>query len=280
MNLDQLEERLKTLIEIDLLRYLPVKTHKGLIAQELARALDANIQKENGKKFGPNTYTISANPSNIKKWQDDATAVSSLSEVIETVATELKITLRGPLSFSLAPDPELGANDVRILASHRIEPISETQGMETKKEEKPGEEKIPNNAFLIVHGTKVFPLTKTVVNIGRRIENDLTVDDPRVSRNHAQLRVVNGRYVIFDLNSTGGTYVNSKRSHQSVLYPGDVISLAGVPLIFGQDNPPHRADLRDTAPFQNSPTSAERPTAVLRKPPDFDDDKKGDEDKD
>ena len=198
--------------------------------------------------------------------------VNSFRQVIEAIAQEAELTLRGSLSFTLAPDSELSLNDVRILASHRIENISETQGMETQKDDsKPSEEQIPNNAFLIVHGTKVFPLTKVVVNIGRRMENDLTIDDPRVSRNHAQLRVVNGRYVIFDLNSTGGTYVNSQRSHQSVLYPGDVISLAGVPLIFGQDNPPRRSDLRETAPFQNNSSSAERPTAILRKPPDLDD---------
>jgi pSer/pThr/pTyr-binding forkhead associated (FHA) protein len=41
--------------------------------------------------------------------------------------------------------------------------------------------------------------------------------------------------MIFDLNSTGGTFVNGKRVTQSMLYPGDVISLAGVPLIYGQE---------------------------------------------
>ena len=274
LDLGQLEERLQTLIEVDLLRYIPFQKAEGMIALQLANALHANIREKDGKKVGPNTYTLAAHPDNIQTWQDDVTLVSSLRAVIETIAKEAELTLHGPLSFSLAPDPELDANAVRILASHRIETISETQGMEIKKEDtNTGEEKIPYNAFLIVHGTKVFPLVKTVVNIGRRIENDLTIDDPRVSRNHSQLRVVNGRYVIFDLNSTGGTYVNSQRSHQSVLYPGDVISLAGVPLIFGQDNPPRRADLRETAPFSGASTSTERPTAVLRKPPDFEDNK-------
>ena len=274
MNLDQLEQRLKTLIEVDLLRYFPIKQKEGAIAQNFAKALHTNIKEEDGKKIVPNTYTLSANPNNIQALQDDERLKDNLREVIKTIVSETELTVNEPLSFSLAPDRELGTNEIRILASHRIESISETQGMETNKEDqKTSEEKIPQNAFLIVHGTKVFPLSKSVVNIGRRMENDLTVDDPRVSRNHAQLRVVNGRYVIFDLNSTGGTYVNSQRSHQSVLYPGDVISLAGVPLIFGQDNPPRRADLRETAPFQ-SPTSSERPTAILRKPPNFDEDKK------
>ena len=121
---------------------------------------------------------------------------------------------------------------------------------------------LPENAFLIVEGVKVFPLALPVINIGRRLDNQLIIDDPRVSRNHAQLRTIKGRYVVFDLNSTGGTFVNGQRTSQSVLYPGDVISLAGVALIFGQDNPPPRPDLKETAPLQAG--ASDRPTATVK----------------
>ena len=116
---------------------------------------------------------------------------------------------------------------------------------------KPGDDvgTIPEDAFVIIDGIRVIPLNLAIVNIGRRIENTLVVDDPRVSRTHAQLRAINGRYIIFDLNSTGGTFVNGKRINQSVLYPGDVISLAGAELIYGQKNPPPRPDLKDTLPL-------------------------------
>jgi pSer/pThr/pTyr-binding forkhead associated (FHA) protein len=105
-------------------------------------------------------------------------------------------------------------------------------------------------------------LNDPVVNIGRRLENHLVIDDPRISRNHSQLRAINGRYVLFDLNSTGGSFVNGQRTSQTVLYPGDVVSLAGVALIFGQDNPPPRPDLKDTSPFKDA-NASERPTATL-----------------
>ncbi|MDP2778413.1 MAG: FHA domain-containing protein, partial [Anaerolineales bacterium] len=131
--------------------------------------------------------------------------------------------------------------------------------------------KLPQSAFLIVEGVRVFPLLLPVVNIGRRLENQLIIDDPRVSRNHAQLRTIKGRYVVFDLNSTGGTFVNGQRTNQIVLYPGDVISLAGVALIFGQDNPPPRPDLKDTAPLPSASAdhstvnSKDHCTAKIRK---------------
>ncbi len=108
---------------------------------------------------------------------------------------------------------------------------------------------IPEDAFVIVDGVKVIPLTQPVVNIGRRVENNLVIDDPRVSRTHAQLRAIKGRYVLFDLNSTGGTFINGQKITQSIVYPGDVISLAGVNLVYGQKNPPPRLDLKETSPL-------------------------------
>jgi pSer/pThr/pTyr-binding forkhead associated (FHA) protein len=98
-------------------------------------------------------------------------------------------------------------------------------------------EGIPQNAFLIVDGVDIFPLTQTVVNIGRRTDNQLVINEGKVSRVHAQLRVIKGRYVIFDLDSSGGTFVNGARIHQSTLTAGDVISIAGVPVVFGQESP-------------------------------------------
>jgi pSer/pThr/pTyr-binding forkhead associated (FHA) protein len=94
---------------------------------------------------------------------------------------------------------------------------------------------IPPNTFLIVNGSRIFPLDQTVVNIGRRSTNDLVVDDHRVSRDHAQLRAVRGKYILFDLSSTGGTFVNGQRVNQKTLNPLDVISLAGVALVYGQE---------------------------------------------
>jgi len=108
---------------------------------------------------------------------------------------------------------------------------------------------IPEEAFVLVGGVKVFPLTESVVTIGRQLGNTLVIDDPRVSRKHAQLRAINGRYVLFDLDSSGGTLINGHRATQSVLYPGDVISLAGVTLIYGQKNAPPRPDLKETSPL-------------------------------
>ena len=149
------------------------------------------------------------------------------------------------------------------MTSHRAETMAETNATPLNTGNLEDTSKLPENAFLIVEGVKVFPLVLSVINIGRRLDNQLIIDDPRVSRNHAQLRAIKGRFVLFDLNSTGGTFVNGQRTSQTVLYPGDVISLAGVALIFGQDNPPPRLDLTDAVATESDPGASERPTATV-----------------
>jgi pSer/pThr/pTyr-binding forkhead associated (FHA) protein len=71
--------------------------------------------------------------------------------------------------------------------------------------------------------------------------------------------------MLFDLNSSGGTFVNGQRIDQSILYPGDVVSLAGVTLIFGQDLPAgNNADRGGTEP---KPAVSPARTAELKPQP-------------
>jgi hypothetical protein len=105
---------------------------------------------------------------------------------------------------------------------------------------------LPSNAFLVIEGGRIHPLVKAVINIGRGLENHLVIDDLRVSRSHAQLRAIKGQFVLQDLDSTGGTFVNGRRILELILYPGDTISLSGVILAFRQEDPPPRPDLIDT----------------------------------
>jgi len=109
---------------------------------------------------------------------------------------------------------------------------------------------IPEEAFLVLEGYKLVPLLHGVVRIGRRLENNIVIDDPRVSRFHAELRAVDGNYELLDLNSLGGTYINGLRITKSILYAGDEISLAGFTMIYRQHDAPPRTDLRETSPFQ------------------------------
>lgn len=262
MNLREIETRLQNLIEVELLKVLPGKRVEDVIVQKLASAIQQNSMKAGNDVTIPDVYTLTMHPDTAKIWVDGGLLTVILHSVT-TVAQEAGFKFTIAPTITVVTDEKVKLNDVEILASHRIETMAETNSspLDTGSLDS-SVEKIPENSFLIVEGVKIYPLNLPVVNIGRRLDNQLIIDDPRVSRNHAQLRAIKGRFVVFDLNSTGGTFVNGQRTSQSVLYPGDVISLAGVALIFGQDNPPPRPDLKSTAPFKNQ---VDRPTAVFDK---------------
>lgn len=118
---------------------------------------------------------------------------------------------------------------------------------------------IPSNTFLIMEGTKAIPLNQPTITIGRSHENVVVLDDPRVSRKHLEIRVIREHFVLFDLNSSGGTFVNGQRVNQGILYSGDVISLAGVSLIFMQDS---RLRAPGTDPL-STPGMGDRNTAIF-----------------
>jgi pSer/pThr/pTyr-binding forkhead associated (FHA) protein len=94
----------------------------------------------------------------------------------------------------------------------------------------------PNNAFLIING-RIFPLDKNEVTIGRSLDNQLVINDLGVSRTHAKLQARGGRFMIRDQNSTSGTYVNGQRVRRKTLDSGDIISLAGIPMLYVEDSP-------------------------------------------
>lgn len=263
MNINDLESRLQNLIEVRLMGVLPGQKVEDRVIQKLAGSMQANlVSQADGSLIAPNVYTVIVNPGTASRWQD-ASLLKNLIDALKAAGQEAGLRFASTPEITISTDPNQPVNDVNVLASHRMEHMAETKGMPNENLQPPQEaEHIPENAFIIIEGVKVFPLATSVVNIGRRMDNQLVIDDPRISRNHAQLRAINGRFVLFDLNSTGGTFVNGQRASQCVLYPGDVISLAGVALIFGQDNPPQRPDLVDTAPL--NPAASERPTAILK----------------
>jgi hypothetical protein len=62
------------------------------------------------------------------------------------------------------------------------------------------------------------------MSIGRDRGCDLVLRDPEISRRHAQLRFRDGRWILRDLDSTNGTFVNGVRVGRCQLQPGDYVS--------------------------------------------------------
>jgi hypothetical protein len=78
---------------------------------------------------------------------------------------------------------------------------------------------------MLIGGGKRTVLSGSRVVLGRSRDCDVTLDDPNVSRRHAELRREGSAWVVSDLGSTNGVKVNGRRVNDHPLTPGDEIVL-------------------------------------------------------
>lgn len=231
--LDQIEARLQALIESSASLFALGDARQRLVHQ-LVSAVQENIRPDpSGRAVAPSIYTIFMHPDSLAFWQNHQNLLDQIQHNLQEAAREHGIQFAAEPRLNLSSDADLDMDSIQVVASDPREAIGHTMAFPASRSPVPPA--VPNNAFLIVDGNHVFPLNEPVINIGRRPDNHLVLPDPRVSRVHAQIRAVRGQYVLFDLNSTGGTMVNGRRVRQSALKTGDVISLSGVSLIYGED---------------------------------------------
>ncbi|CAN5592408.1 hypothetical protein BH09PLA1_BH09PLA1_11200 [soil metagenome] len=88
---------------------------------------------------------------------------------------------------------------------------------------------IPESAQQLIH-----KLSEAHVLIGRGTEAALKLDSELVSRRHAVLTRKHDEYLLSDMNSSHGVYVNGLRVHSVILRDGDVIQLGDVVLTYSE----------------------------------------------
>ena len=84
------------------------------------------------------------------------------------------------------------------------------------------------------------------LTIGRRKNNDVVIDNLAVSGHHAKIDSVGDAFVLIDLQSKNGSFVNEQIINSHWLQPGDVISIGKHLLVFdyceGEQVPPDESD--------------------------------------
>jgi hypothetical protein len=240
------------------LRPLEVATH-------LTRAMeDYHVLSPDGIPQAPTHYWVYLHPDDR-----DALAVEQPALEIELARHVAELAAQAGLVLEVTPvvrvvaDGGMGPRQVRVEARWMPE---EATGVERTREMEPGEEDAEAAAaiaprgrpFLVLEGRRHVNLVQPVISVGRALDNDMIIEDARVSRHHAQLRLRYGRYVLYDLGSAGGTQINGYPIEECVLQSGDVISFAGVQVIYGEDPPtpiplPGSGDTPSLAPAESEP---------------------------
>lgn len=87
------------------------------------------------------------------------------------------------------------------------------------------------SAALDIDGQR-HQLTKQVTVLGRALDADVVLDDPGVSRRHAEVHLIDGRARVIDLGSTNGTFVDGERVHANDLTDGSTITIGRTRMTF------------------------------------------------
>lgn len=119
---------------------------------------------------------------------------------------------------------------------------------------------------------QVYELRDDVINLGRDITNTITINDREVSRHHLRFTRSGDTYMVEDLGSTNGTFINGKRlTGSTLLKNGDMIGLGEtVTLGFevvrpGSANPYQAPTAAPASPYQ--PPQPAQPAAAAPVPP-------------
>ena len=238
--LKRLESWITQLVEEPFVRLFAGRLLPEQVARALAHAL------EDGERIGadgapevPGRYRIALHPDDLTALQRHHPNLEAhLAEALHKLAERMDVRLITPPAVILHPNPRVPLRTIQISPADRAPRSTEKtrdfdlERLQTRMDQ---ERAAPTQAYLILADERAFDLTTPAVRIGRALDNDLIIEDRRVSRYHAQMRRRYGRYILQDLGSTGGIRVNGFPVQEIVLRPGDLISLSGVELIYAED---------------------------------------------
>jgi hypothetical protein len=242
--LSHLEDMAEQLVEGAFARMFGARLQPLEVARHIARAMeDGQVINSEGQIVVPNAYQVYLNPDDyapLESYQD--ALQDELARYVANLARNAGATMPGRPRVFLRANAAVSLRRMRVearLFSARRNGITpgQTQAMPTVRPAATH----TSPAFVLSDGYRRMPIASAVVTIGRELDNDIILDDKHVSRKHAQLRRRYGQYILYDLDSTGGTTVNGRPIREAPLQPGDLIVFAGVRLRFEQIDPAEMA---------------------------------------
>ncbi|MDR0960501.1 MAG: FHA domain-containing protein [Propionibacteriaceae bacterium] len=192
------------------------------ITQRLQRELDTEAQVLSRDKFlVPNDFLIGLSKHDYAKlFPYSRTMNAQISDELRDYAADHDYVFNGPLMISYEERPDLSIG--------RFDVVSETVA-EVASSDSARFRLAAASLVLEVNGVR-HPLSPPGFVIGRGSEADLRINDPGISRRHAQIIVDEGTegypiVKIVDLGSTNGIYVDGRRVEEADLFDGSRIDI-------------------------------------------------------
>ena len=249
--LRNLEAKLEGLVGGAFSRAFRSKVEPVEIARKLAKEMQDNQTRSISHTYVPNHYTVYLSTADREHFEgyEDGLKKELSDYLLENARTEgLALVTRPTIEFET--DDRLSLGEFGIQAQ-LIQPPEEevpdwpadagaaagdfghtmvySPDREARKLAPP---QSGGGRALLIGEDKRTVLSGSRLLIGRSRDCDITVEDPNVSRRHAELRNEDGRWVVSDLGSTNGVKVNGRRVERAALEPGDELVFGLVRLRF------------------------------------------------
>jgi hypothetical protein len=209
------ERRLERLVEGTFSKAFRSDVEPVEIGRKIVRAVDAGRRLGvGGGPVAPNDIVVYLSPQDLDHFHTYTDALArDLAEATRSHAKEEGYRFLGPVSVTLASDDDLKTGDIDVVAE-----IAEGAGGRV------GSLVLPNGSRLALGDEPAV--------IGRLPECAVTLDDPRTSRHHAEIRPYGDGFVLADLGSMNGSTINGAAVKEQELADGDVIGIGSTTLRF------------------------------------------------
>ena len=228
--LDRFEQRLDRMVNGAFARAFKAEVQPVEIASALTREMDDRAAVvSRGRTVVPNVFVVDLSSHDHDRLSVYAgTLTEELGTMVREHAEEQRYTFLGGTEITLARDDSLETGLFRVHSEAKAGVASAPAP--TRAASIPTGRPDAGHPRLVADDTE-HSLSRAVTRIGRGSDVDIRVDDPGVSRHHAEILL--GREVVLrDLGSTNGTYVDGVQVGEVVLRDGATVQLGGTRLTF------------------------------------------------
>jgi len=233
------EDLAQRLIEGSLARLMRERLSADEVLRALVRAIeDSQTLNEKGEALAPNHFWVTLSEQDLAPLEYfEPHLAEELSENVRQMILQMGLRMDMPPRVLLRGVADLPAHHLRVTARWIPAELPSTDTAAMGAQAGAQAINLPRRPFLIVDGRRQVALNTEMVRVGRSRDNDVILDDRRVSRHHIELRwqANLSKFLAVDLQSSGGTKLNGYPIEQCTLEAGDVLSLAGVEMIYGEE---------------------------------------------